>query len=67
MTLYLSVQCHGGGEEWAPRGMCASQGTFSSLPKLQTERPNLRVFCENDSNGIANSEDPDKTAPLGAV
>ena len=27
----------------------------------------LRVFCQNGANGIANSEDPDKTAPLGAV
>ena len=27
----------------------------------------LRVFCQNGANGIANSEDPDQTAPLGAV
>ena len=27
------------------------------LPKIQTKRPNLRVFCLNDANGIANSED----------
>ena len=26
-----------------------------------------RPFCQNDANGIANSEDPDQTAPLGAV
>ena len=38
-----------------------------NLPKIQTKRPNLRVFCQNDANGIANSEDPDQTAPLGAV
>ena len=36
-------------------------------PKIQTKRPNLRVFRQKDSNGIANSEDPDQTAPLGAV
>ena len=36
-------------------------------PKIQTKRPNLRVLCQNDANGIANSEDPDQTAPLGAV
>ena len=36
-------------------------------PKIQTKRPNLRVVCQNDANGIANSEDPDQTAPLGAV
>ena len=22
------------------------------------------VFCQNDANGIANSEDPDQTAPI---
>ena len=27
----------------------------------------LWVFCPKDANGIANSEDPDQTAPLGAV
>ena len=34
---------------------------------FQTKRPNLRVFCQKDANGIANSEDPDQTAPQGAV
>ena len=38
-----------------------------NLSKIQTNRPNLKVFCKNDANGIANSEDPDHTAPLGAV
>ena len=38
-----------------------------NLPKNQTQRPNLRVFHQKDVNDIANSEDPDKTAPLGAV
>ena len=38
-----------------------------NLPKIQTKRSNLRVFCQKDANGIANSEDPDQTAPLGAV
>ena len=33
-----------------------------NLPKIQTKRPNLRVFCQKDANGIANSEDPDQTA-----
>ena len=37
-----------------------------NLPKIQAKRPNLRVFCQNDANGIANIEDPDQTAPLGA-
>ena len=38
-----------------------------NLPKIQTKRPNLRVFHQKDANEIANSEDPDQTAPLGAV
>ena len=36
-------------------------------PKILTKMPNLREFHQNDANGIANSEDPDQTAPLGAV
>ena len=35
--------------------------------KMQTKRPKLRLFYQNDANGIANSEDPDQNAPLGAV
>ena len=38
-----------------------------NLPKIQTKRPNLKVFCQINANGIANSEDPDQTAPGGAV
>ena len=38
-----------------------------NLAKIQTKRPNLGVFGQKDANGIANSEDPDQTAPLGAV
>ena len=36
-----------------------------NLPKIQTKRQNLRVFCQKDANGKANSEYPDQTAPLG--
>ena len=36
-------------------------------PKIRTKRPNLRVFCQNDENGLANCEDLDQTAPAGAV
>ena len=36
-------------------------------PKIQTKMPNLRVFHQKDANGKAKSEDPDPTAPLGAV
>ena len=38
-----------------------------NLPKIQEKRPNLRVFHQKDADGIANSEDPDQTAPRGAV
>ena len=38
-----------------------------NLPKIQTKRPNLRVFCQNDANGITNSKDPDETAPLSSL
>ena len=37
------------------------------LPKNQTDSPNFRVFCQKDTNVIANSKVPDQTAPLGAV
>ena len=36
-------------------------------PKIPTKKPNLRVFRQKGANGIANSVDPDQTAPLGAV
>ena len=36
-----------------------------NLPKIQTKRSNLRVFHQKDTNGIANSEDPDQKAPPG--
>ena len=36
-------------------------------PQIQLKRPNLKVFCQKHANGIANSEDPDQTGPLGAV
>ena len=35
-----------------------------NLPKIQTKKPNLRVFRQKDANGIANNEDPDQTAPM---
>ena len=40
-----------------------------NLPKIQTKRLNLKEFHQKDGNadGIANREDPDQTAPLGAV
>ena len=46
---------------WDARNLCCN------LPKIQSKSPNLRVFRQKDVNGIANSEDPDQTAPTGAV
>ena len=43
------------------------QQTLLYLPKIQTKWPNHRVFHQKDAVAIANSEDPDQTAPLGAV
>ena len=36
-------------------------------PKIQTKRLNHRVMHPKDADSIANSEDSDQTAPLGAV
>ena len=38
-----------------------------NLPKNRTKRTNFGIVCQKDANGIANSDDPDQTAPLGAV
>ena len=38
-----------------------------NLRKIQTKRPKLRLFYQNDANRKARCEDPDQTAPLGAV
>ena len=46
---------------WDARNLCCN------LPKIQTKMPNLRVFRQKDAKGIVNSEDPDPTAPTGAV
>ena len=36
-------------------------------PKIQTKRFYHRVMHPKDADSIANSEDPDQTAPQGAV
>ena len=46
---------------WDARNLCCN------LPKIQTKRPKLRAFYHHDTNGKAKSEDPDQTAPVGAV
>ena len=38
-----------------------------NLPKIKQKRPNLMVFHKKDANVVANSADPDETAPLRAV
>ena len=43
---------------WDARKLCCN------LPKILTKMPKLRVFYQNDANGIANSEGSDQTAPL---
>ena len=35
--------------------------------KFKQKIPNLKVFCQKHANGIANSEDPDKTAPRSSL
>ena len=44
---------------WDARKPCCN--LYLKLKK----RPKLKVFNQNDANGIANSEDPDQTAALG--
>ena len=46
---------------WNARNLCLN------LPKIQEKRTNSGSFRKKDANGIANSEDPDQTAHLGAV
>ena len=36
-------------------------------PKVWTSWLHCRVMCPKDADGMANSEDPDQTAGLGAV
>ena len=45
---------------WSSK-ICGRQFFCCYLPKIQTKSPNLRVFRQEDANGIANSEDPDQT------
>ena len=45
----------------------AARKLCCNLPYFQTKSPNCRVFSQENANGIANSEDPDQTPPLGAV
>ena len=40
---------------------CSNARNCCNLPKIQTKRPNLKVFCQKHANGIANSEDPESS------
>ena len=44
-----------------------TQKICSYNSKIWTMRLYHRVMCPNDADGMANSVDPDQTAPLGAV
>ena len=62
MLFYLTSECYRKVPKFSDaRKLCCN------LPKIQTKSQNLRVFSQEDANGIANREDPDQTAPLGAV
>ena len=69
-VAHLSLKMHGVGAHLihlkVPKFLDTRKLCCNS-PKIQTKRPNLMVFCQNGANGIANSEYPDQTAPLGAV
>ena len=60
-TVFLTTQLRKVPKFSDARKLCCN------LPKIQEKRPNIRVFRQKDANGIANSEAPDQTAPLGAV
>ena len=38
---------------------------YMVLSGICMDRPNLRVFCQNDANGVANSEDHEEQSDLG--
>ena len=43
------------------------QNFWCNHPKIETKRFYRRVIHPKDADSIANSEDPNQTAPLGAV
>ena len=46
---------------WDAKNLCCN------LPKIQTKRPNLKGILSKWCKWNSKSEDPDQTAPLGAV
>ena len=65
MTIQHSLQKLNQGEYRKVLKFSDTRKLCCNLPKIQTKRQNLRVFRQNDANGIANIEDPDQTAPRG--
>ena len=61
-----SVNCKNSAYSKVPKFSDVRKLCFN-LPKIQTKRPNSWVICQKDANGIANSKNPDQTAPLEAV
>ena len=67
MSKYLEVLLYSTGIYRKVPKISDDRKLCYNLPKIQEKRPNLWVFYQKDANGIANSGDPDQTAPLGAV
>ena len=65
-SAFQTMQMHKGSYCKVPKFSDARKLCYN-LPKIQTKKPNFRIFCQKDANAIANSVDPDQTAPLGAV
>ena len=66
LFVFISQQLNQGGYCKVPKFLDARK-LYCNLPKIQTKSSSLGVFGQKDANEIANTEDPDQTAPLGAV
>ena len=45
------------------KGQGLTTANMVKFLKFKTKKPNLRVYHQKDASGIANSVDPDQTAP----
>ena len=66
VNIHLSCEFPGPNYRKVPKFLDADY-LYCKHSKIQTKRFYHGVIPLNDANGIANSEDPDQTAPLGAV
>ena len=66
MQGIIMVNLYSGTSRKVPKFSDARKLCYN-LPIIQEKRPNLCVFLRKEANGITNSEDPDQTAPLGAI